>query len=61
MVKYQSNFLFKNRLFRIDLSEKIKEEKKALEKIKDVFTYREKGTGVLRFKHIQVYHVHKYY
>ncbi len=49
--------IHKKKLFRLDLSHKIYEEKKIFDKIMHMLETRKKNVGILRYKHSFIYKI----
>jgi len=58
LFRRQFDLIYKKKLFRLDLSHKIFEEKNILDKVMAMLEIRKKNVGILRYKHSFIYEVH---
>jgi hypothetical protein len=57
LFRRQFDVINKKKLFRLDLSHKIFEEKKIFDKIMTMLEVRRKNVGILRYKHSFIYEI----
>jgi hypothetical protein len=57
LFRRQYDMIHKKKLFRLDLSHKIYEEKKIFDKIMHMLETRKKNVGILRYKHSFIYKI----